>query len=306
MGRQRVRKHHRRTRLWVFISIVLVAIASFLIIDYITRPCVKALPQTVSVPLPSWANHVPEQAQGLRFLNFSRIFMTPGGGSVIENPTVLRIHELNLNISIFEVEYGLTISLSDQASVSVIKLDSKTYSSLSSALAGAKSLAHERYLNYTIFNVFPSGGSRTQRGYLSVNATAVFYIEGQTSSLDQLKRVLAAPAGPNGSRFFDSPRRVSTYYLLTRDDPAPIGFSMLNGARVAGTIEWSSVIQPTSSGHKLVNVYTYRTQQDALANLQTARQLLFARASQYCVEGGNLVVTNLYKPSDLKTLIGGL
>ncbi|MEM2128603.1 MAG: hypothetical protein QXN86_02960, partial [Candidatus Methanomethylicaceae archaeon] len=111
--------------------IILILVLSYVAYFFSFSSNYVAPPSPSSFKQADWMSMIPSQVEGFRYLNITSLSSYP---NLFSGGTILSIPDINLNISLSDVTYGLDMLIGEDMIVSVIALNPSIRDEVSSAL----------------------------------------------------------------------------------------------------------------------------------------------------------------------------
>ena len=120
-----------------------------------------------------WMSLVPNNIERFRFLNMTDLRQFP---ELFISPVVLSIPELQRNISIYELAYGLEIETSSNSIINILGMNATIANPIAGALSNA-GLPYVSYKNATIHQIRTSNNPQADTAWISIFKGVLIYSE---------------------------------------------------------------------------------------------------------------------------------
>ncbi len=197
----------RGMRLAIFILLAVLVLSSILVVfNYWIPKNQLAQPSPSSFTPKEWMQYIPKNAEAFRFMNMS--VLAPIGG-LFQSSVLLNLTTMNMNITIYDVMYGLDIQLSNDSVVNIMAINQSFAEAISLVLANSSHLPFS-YRNSTIYAIPPNATTETEGFWICINRGAIVTCSGGDLAFAAVKSIVDA----NADSFFGNDT-LKIAYLLT-------------------------------------------------------------------------------------------
>lgn len=242
-------------QLAIFLLLIVLVLSSVLVIFNYWVPQ-NQLPQ----PSPSafapteWMNFLPAEITGFRFYNMSTLARI---GGLFQNPVILNLTALAMNITIYDVRYSLDIQDSNGSVINVMGINQTYAEAVSSVLANSSHERHE-YHGTTIYVVPKVGQNETAPYWVCIDRGAIIVSSGLDPDYAALKSVVDATA----TTFFSNDTLKIGYLMTSRTKDNFVFTYYTAGVNNTYDIDWLMGGASNSTQLDVRVSYHFQTPQD--------------------------------------------
>jgi hypothetical protein len=292
------------------ITLIMITLFSLVFYASMQQPTVRVA-NTLQFNQQSWMVFVPNQAEYVDYVNYQQAAVVSGNVSLFGSDAILRVPQLNISISPYDVMYEVDIELASpqlNGTISVLSLPQRQLDAISTALRNLNTSTIRGPLSYDDFSIYVLliqrfGESKMILGYLSLADDGLILSYDQATGLQNVETILDQISS-NGSSLFDN---VTMRNALLMTDPSqtclaffvgrfPSEFAESNLIAKSVTYQDSSVV--------VTRAFLFPNQDLAADGLTEAEQL-YSNGS--CTTAGPwLMITQTCSINRLPTELSGI
>jgi len=287
----------RGMRLAIFLLLAVLVLSSVLVIFNFWIPKNQlAQPSASSFSPTEWMQYIPDKADAFRFMNIS--VLAPISGLFISS-VLHNITDLNINITIYDVRYGLDIQLPDDRVVNIMAVNQSYANFVSTALANSSHLPFS-YHNSTIYAIPPE--NETEGYWICVNRGAIIMCSGGDLAFAAVKSIVDA----NSSSFFSNDT-MKVAYLLTSKAADNFMFTYYTaGGNNTYNVDWLMGSATNTTQLDVRVSYHFQTPEDLGRSYGNFTQTFFTNAKAVYTSINYLIGDYAYAYSNIRNVVMSL
>lgn len=236
---------------------------------------------------------IPSQIEGFRYLNITSLSSYP---NLFSGGTILSIPDINLNISLSDVTYGLDMLMGDDMIVSVIALNPSIRDDVSSAL-NASSLESTTYRNVTLYLLPLSPITMQDSAWICLHRGALILSEGKKT--DGIKLIIDSDSNP----FFNNDS-IKIGYLLSSLGEDQLSFSYFRSGNNSYNVDWE--MRSVKSGLTVRYLLHFPSSSDLDSKYSDLVKNIFAKSKSVYRSDYFIFGDFSYSPSEIRSVLMGL
>jgi hypothetical protein len=286
-------------RLAIFLLLVILVLSSVLVVfNFLIPQNQLAQPSPSSFASKEWMQYIPANVEAFRFMNMS--VLAPINGLFTAN-VMLDLTPLGMNITIYDVRYGVDIQISNESIMNILVLNQSYADSVYAAFTNS-SYVRQTYHNNTLFAVPPNATSGEEGYWISVNRGALVTCSGGDQAFAAIKSVIDADAGT-----FFSNDTLKIAYLLTSKQKDNFMFTYYTaGGGNTYNVDWLMGSATNSSQLDVRISYHFMTPEDLSRSYGNFTKTFFASANTVYTSVNYIIGDYAYAYNNIKNVVMGL
>ncbi|MDH5810677.1 MAG: hypothetical protein QXP73_00970 [Candidatus Methanomethylicaceae archaeon] len=273
--------------------IILILVLSYVAYFFSFSSNYVAPPSPSSFKQSEWMSMIPSQIEGFRYLNITSLSSYP---NLFSGGTILSIPDINLNISLSDVTYGLDMLIGEDMIVSVIALNPSIRDEVSSAL-NASSLESTTYRNVTLYLLPLSPITMQDSAWICLHQGALILSEGKKT--DGIKLIIDSDSSP----FFNNDS-IKIGYLLSSLGEDQLSFSYFRSGNNSYNVDWE--MRSVKSGLTVRYLLHFPSSSDLDSKYSDLVKNIFAKSKSVYRSDYFIFGDFSYSPSEIRSVLMGL
>lgn len=271
----------------IIFVLVLSYAAYFFSSNYVIPPSPSSFKQT------SWMALIPSQVEGFRYLNITALSSYP---NLFSSEIILSIPDINLNISLNDVTYGLDMLIDEDTVISVIALKQSLKEGVS-ALLDKSYLDKTSYKNVTLYFLPQSPITMQGSAWICFYGGAIILSEGEKT--DPIKLVIDSSLDP----FFGSDA-IKIGYLFSSLGEDQLSFSYFRSGNNSYNVDWE--MRSVKSGLTVRYLLHFPSSSDLNSKYSDVVKNIFAKSNTVYKSDQFIFGDFSYPPSEIRSVLMGL
>lgn len=240
-----------------------------------------------------WMSLIPSQIEGFRYLNITQLSSYP---DLFSSEIILMLPEVNMNISLSDVTYGLDMLIDDYTIVNVIALNPQAQEKALIALNGS-SLNKTSYKDVTLYLLPSSPVTQQGPAWLCFYRGAIILSEGEKT--DAIRLLIDSSLSP---LFANDTIKVG--YLLTSLGEDQLSFSFYRSGNNTYNVDWE--MRSVRTGINVRYLLHFPSTSDLELKYPDAVKTVFSKSKNIYKSDHFIFGDFSYSPSDIRAVLMGL
>ncbi|MBC7113764.1 MAG: hypothetical protein H5T34_07135 [Candidatus Methanomethyliales bacterium] len=271
----------------IILILVLSYIAYFFSSNYVTPPSPSSFKQA------EWMSLIPSQVEGFRYLNITSLMSYP---NLFQGETLFSIPNLNLNLNLSDVTYGLDILIGEDEVVTIIALKPSILDKMSLVL-NSSSLETVSYRNIALYFLPVSPINIEDSAWICLHRGALIITEGK--SAEAVKIVIDSDLNP-----FFSNDSLKVGYLLSSLGEDQLSFSYFKSGNNSYNVDWE--MRSVRSGLTVRYLLHFPSSSLLDSKYSDVVKNIFAKSKSVYRSDFFIFGDFTYSPSEIRSVIMGL
>lgn len=286
-------------RLAIFLLLAVLVLSSVLVIfNYWIPKNQLAQPSPSAFTAKEWMQYIPAKAEAFRFMNMS--VLAPIDGLFTSN-VLLNLTTLNMNITIYDVRFGLDLQLANESIVNVMAVNQTLADIVSSALANSSHLPFS-YHNSTIYAIPPDAATETEGYWICVNRGAIVTCSGGDLAFAAVKSIVDA----NDSSFFSNDTLKIAYLLASKGKDNFMFTYYAAGGNNTYNVDWLMGSATNTTQLDVRVTYHFQTPEDLSRSYGNFTGTFFKNANAVYTSVNYIIGDYAYAYSNIRNVIMSL
>lgn len=271
----------------IILILVLSYIAYFFSSNYVTPPSPSSFKQA------EWMSLIPSQVEGFRYLNITSLMSYP---NLFQGETLFSIPNLNLNLNLSDVTYGLDILIGEDEVVTIIALKPSILDKMSLVL-NSSSLETVSYRNIALYFLPVSPINIEDSAWICLHRGALIITEGK--SAEAVKIVIDSDLNP-----FFSNDSLKVGYVLSSLGEDQLSFSYFKSGNNSYNVDWE--MRSVRSGLTVRYLLHFPSSSLLDSKYSDVVKNIFAKSKSVYRSDFFIFGDFTYSPSEIRSVIMGL
>jgi hypothetical protein len=286
-------------RLAIFLLLIILVLSSILVVfNYFIPQNQLAQPSPSAFTPKEWMQYIPANVEAFRYMNMSVLASVSG---LFQSTTLFNLTDLNLNITIYDVRYGLDLQISNESVVNIMVLNQSYAEVVSSTLANSSLLPYA-YHNSTIYAVPPDAATETEGYWICVNRGAIVACSGGDIAFAAVKSVVDA----NTATFFSNDTLKIAYLLTSKEKDNFIFTYYTAGGSNTYNVDWLMGSATNTTQLDVRVSYHFQTPEDLSRSYGNFTETFFNNANAVYTSVNFIIGDYAYAYSYIRNVITSL